>query len=286
MTRRAVKPICSLNAPMTRVYRGDCRDVLPALRHVRGKVDLVFADPPFNWRRAYENTTDALPRSGYITFTHDWLAACVEMLAPTGSLWVNIPDDWAAEIVVELKQMGLTLINWNIWHYRFGQNTRGRFINSKVHALYFAMDERQRTWNGDEILEDSDRAAVYGDPRTNGKRDGSPDGKRVPFDVWQGEGFARITGNNAERRPGHDNQLPEAYLARVIKACSNPGDLVLDPFLGSGTTLTVARALKRRGIGIERGPKTARSAIERIKEGQVRDVHAPVGLKRKRRAAA
>ena len=86
------------------------------------------------------------------------------------------------------------------------------------------------------------------------------------MDVWYGKYWGRIQGNNKERRPQHQNQIPEVYLERVILACSNPGDLVLDPFLGSGTTLTVARAHGRRSIGIEYSPETASSAWQRITE--------------------
>ena len=93
---------------------------------------------------------------------------------------------------------------------------------------------------------------------------GENKGLRVPMDVWYGKYWGRIQGNNKERRHEHHNQIPEVYLERVIKACSNPGSLVLDPFLGSGTTSTVARALGRRSIGIEHSAVNAKSAWERI----------------------
>ena len=104
--------------------------------------------------------------------------------------------------------------------------------------------------------------------------EGEGDGWQLPSDVWcretDGDGWGRVQGNSKERRETHQNQLPELYLERVIRACSNPGDLVLDPFLGSGTTSTVARALGRRSIGIEISQKYAESAFERIKAGAVR----------------
>lgn len=270
----APKPTHALKSPDTRIYVGDCRDVLAALPECReGKVDLIFADPPFNWNRAYDEWHDAMPDDDYLKFTYEWLDLCVNSLTPTGSMWVNIPDDWAAEIVVHLKQRKLKMINWCIWHYRFGQNTMGRFINSKVHVLYFARHEQKRTWNADPILEPSDRATTYFDPRTHNKKAGKS-GLRVPMDVWYGKFWGRIQGNNAERRANHDNQIPEVYLERVIRACSNENDLVLDPFLGSGTTCTVARELKRRSIGIEFSAANAASAFERISAGPKRIKHA------------
>ncbi len=263
-------PTHALTNPDTRVYVGDSREVLPRVPECAAKsVDLIFADPPFNWNRAYDKWDDDLPDAEYLQFTYDWLDLCVNALSQRGSMWVNIPDDWAAEIVVHLKQRKLHMVNWCIWHYRFGQNTQGRFINSKVHALYFCKDTRNRIWNADEILEPSDRATTYFDPRTHNKKEGTS-GMRLPMDVWYGKYWGRIQGNNAERRAAHDNQIPEVYLERVIRACSNPDSIVLDPFLGSGTTCLIARELGRTSIGIEYSAANAKSAFQRIEAGPIR----------------
>jgi DNA modification methylase len=265
-------PPHAMAGPDTRVYCGDCRETLPRIREAAaGLVDLVFADPPFNWNRAYDRWDDSMPREDYLDFTYRWLDLCVDALTARGSIWVNIPDDTAAEIVVYLKgEKKLEMANWCVWHYRFGQNTTRAFINSKVHALYFTKDPVNRVWNPQEVLEASDRASTYFDPRTLEKKDGMPAGQRVPMDVWYGPYWGRIQGNNKERRAYHDNQLPEVYLERVIRACTDPGMLVLDPFLGSGTTGVVARALGRRFIGCEFSPENAASAFERIGRGPVR----------------
>jgi site-specific DNA-methyltransferase (adenine-specific) len=254
-----------LEAPDTEVYVGDCREVMNALPEK--SIDLIFADPPFNWDVPYGEWDDLRPREEYLSFTQQWLDGCLRVLNDRGSLWVNIPDDTAAEIVVHLKHRGMVMINWCIWHFRFGQHRVGNFIVSKVHALYFARDRENRVWNPDAVLEPSDRAAIYDDPRT---RQTKQPGLRVPLDVWYGPLWGRIQGNNKERRKNHQNQIPEVYLQRVIRACSNEGELVLDPFLGSGTTCTVARALGRRSIGIEYSSQIARSAFERIQAGPIR----------------
>ena len=263
-----VTPAFSADDPDTRLYVGDCRDVLPSLPD-RGDVDLVFADPPFNWDVPYDGWKDGMPRDEYERFTFDWLDACVDVLSATGALWVNVPDDSAAEVVMHLKRRGLTMINWCVWHFRFGQHREGSFIMSKVHALYFARDAGNRTFNGDAVLEQSDRASIYNDKRTQAKDRNK--GMRVPMDVWYGKYWGRVQGNNGERRSGHHNQIPEVYLERVILACSNEDDLVLDPFAGSGTTSTVARAHGRRSIGVEFSQASAESAWERIAQiGMVR----------------
>lgn len=285
----APAPTFSTPGGNSRVWVGDCRRILSKLPEaLDGRVDLVFADPPFNWNRAYDKWDDAMPREDYLKFTREWLNLCRAALRPGGAMWVNIPDDTAAEIVMHLKtadgegQPALEMENWCIWHYRFGQNTKARFINSKVHALYFVkpggLVENQpgaRTWRPERVLEASDRATTYFDPRTLSKKDGMPSGQRVPMDVWYGQYWGRIQGNNKERRPGHDNQLPEVYLARVILSCSNPGDLVLDPFLGSGTTGVIAHALGRRFIGCEYSKDNAKRAFERIEDGPIRPPDVP-----------
>ena len=258
------------------MYLGDCRKRLGEIPEVKQrKVRLAFADPPFNWKRDYDRHEtghawdDDLHEDEYLAFTYEWLDLCVGALTEDGSIWVNIPDTWAAEIVCHLKK-SLTMVNWCIWHYRFGQNTTSRFINSKVHALYFCKDADNRVWNADEIVEVSDRRAIYGDPRTESKRDGMEAGMRVPMDVWYGQFWGRVQGNNKERRHYHDNQLPEVYLERVIRACSNEGDVVLDPFIGSGTTAVVAREHGRHFVGTEYSRENLKGAFERCGRGMIR----------------
>jgi DNA modification methylase len=276
------------NHSRARVFVGDCRDILRGLPEAQdSKFNLVFADPPFNWGRAYDKWDDQMRESDYLAFTYDWLDLCVQALRPGGALWVNIPDTWAAEIVCYLKGRGggvkdprengagkppalMAFQNWCLWHFRFGQNATERFITSKVHALYFIKAGAPHTWNPLEVLEASDRAAIYKDPRTQSKKDGMPAGKRVPMDVWYGQFWGRVQGNSKERRHYHDNQLPEVYLERVVRACSNPGDLVLDPFLGSGTTGVIAHALARNFVGCEFSPDNAARALDRIHHGPIR----------------
>jgi DNA modification methylase len=260
-TTKEITPTFQESNPETSLYVGDCREVLPRLKE-RAGVDLIFADPPFNWDVPYDGWKDGMPRDEYERFTFDWLDGCIDLLSPTGALWVNIPDDTVAEVVMHLKRRGLIMINWCVWHFRFGQYRNGSFIMSKVHALYFVKDSDNRTWNSDAILEQSDRASIYKDQRTHNKPNNK--GMRVPMDVWYGKYWGRIQGNNKERRHGHHNQIPEVYLERIILACSNEGDLVLDPFAGSGTTSTVARAHNRKSICVEFSQTNAESAWNRI----------------------
>lgn len=262
--------------PPSRIIIGDCREVLPQLPE--GAADCIFADPPFNLGEAYSVWRDTMPGREYREFTRQWLAATVPLLSARGSLWVNCPDEIAARVVTCLEdEHGLMLADWCIWHYRFGQWTNRRFVRSHVHALHFVRDANY-IWNPGSVLVDSDRASKYKDART--QQTNTP-GKRVPLDVWCGENdgpyWGRVQGNSAERRTqtkgalkDHPNQLPEVYLERVILSTTNEGSLVLTPFVGSGTELTVARALGRVGLGVEIGEAEAVSAAARIESGAVR----------------
>lgn len=219
------------------VITGDCLDVLPAL--AEGSVDLVFADPPFNIGYEYDVYADRQSPVDYLAFAERWLADVVRLLSPHASLWLAIGDEYAAEYKVRLDALGLTMRNWCVWHYTFGTHQNKKFGRSKTHLLYYVRDPKRFTFNADAVRVESERQRA-GDKRANPKG-------RVPSDVWT---FSRLCGNFRERT-GHPCQMPEVVLERVIRACSNPGDLVLDPFAGSGTTLAVAKRLGRRWCGIE-----------------------------------
>lgn len=255
--------------PDTRVIVGDCRDVLPTIK--AGSIDTIFADQPYNIGVKYETWDDNMPADQFWKFTYDWIDLCITALSPRGSFFLWLPPGIANRAAVHIEDRGLTLINDIVVVQRFGQHKDSGFISGHVRLLYFAKDKNRRTWNPSEILVPSLRATKYKDKRT--KETKNP-GKRVPFDVWGDDepNFGRISGShsNKERRPLHPNQVPEVVVKRALLATTNPGGLALDPFLGSGTTSTVARALGRRSIGIEISQKYAASAFERIKAGAVR----------------
>ena len=155
-------------------------------------------------------------------------------------------------------------IAWINWHYRFGQCGRSNWIDARCHCLVFAKNE-QYTWNPEDVLVDSDRATVYGDKRIHETERG---GKRVPGTVWgvpsDGQNWGRVQGNNQERRQGHPNQLPLVYLARLIRAYTNAGDRVLDPFCGSGTTAAVCQELGRSCHTIDVSSESLLSTVDRL----------------------
>jgi site-specific DNA-methyltransferase (adenine-specific) len=232
---------------------GDCVAILSALKEP--VADLIFADPPFNIGYKYDLYEDRRKYEEYFAWTESWMQACVQKaLRPHGTFWVAIGDDYAAEVRLIGRKLGLHLRNWVIWHYTFGQNTTRKFARSHTHLFYWTKDPKQFTFNDMEVRIPSARQTTYADRRAN------PKGK-IPDDVWS---FSRVCGTFNERVQWHPCQMPERVLERIIRVSSKPGDLVIDPFSGSGTTCCVAARLKQGYFGIDISQKYVTESLQRI----------------------
>ena len=234
------------------IVTGDCLQVLPTLP--AGCADLVFADPPFNVGYQYDVYRDRRPRAEYLTNVDEWLAAFVRVLKPTGTLCVAIGAEYAGHYQVRL---GLHDRNTIVWSYNFGPHQKAKFGRNHVPILHYTKHAKRFVFNAGAVRVESERQRA-GDKRAD------PRG-RVPGDVCQ---FPRVCGTFKERNTaGHGCQMPEALLERLIKATTNPGDLVVDPMCGTGTTLAVAKRLGRKWVGIELSKDYARAARERCEGG-------------------
>lgn len=232
---------------------GDCVEILQ--RAQEPFADLVFADPPFNIGYKYDKYHDSKASGKYLDWTREWIGQCVRVLKPQGSIYIAIGDEYAAHIKLILEdEHRLTLRNWIIWHYTFGQQTKTKFARAHTHILYFVKDPKRFAFNDDLVRVISDRQKKYRDSRAY------PAGK-IPDDVWNE--YPRICGTFSERT-GHPCQMPESLLARIIRASSNEGDWVLDPFCGSGVTATVAHKLGRRYTTIDLSASYVEAAKKRI----------------------
>ena len=248
---------------------GDCVEVMRAMPVA--SVDLVFADPPFNIGYRYDRYKDNLSGTDYVKWSAEWIGAASGILKPYGAMWVAIGDEWAAELCSLLKGAGLYMRNWVVWYYTFGVHCTTKFTRSHAHLLYFTKDRKYFTFNVDAIRVPSARQTKYKDKRANA------DG-RVPDDTWE---YPRVCGTHKERQGFHGCQMPEALLGRIIRACSNEGDRVFDPFVGSGTTLAVAKKLGRRYRGAELSANYAEQAHARVEGVAVGDTlcgEQPTGL--------
>ncbi|MFL5338826.1 MAG: DNA-methyltransferase [Gemmataceae bacterium] len=261
------------------VLTGDCVEWLGKLQP--GSVDLAFADPPFNIGYEYDQYNDKRHRDDYLAWADTWLAAVTRVLSSTGAFFLAIGDEFVAEHKVRLDALGLTMRNWIVWHYTFGVHCTQKFSRSHAHILYYVKNPKKYTFNADAVRVPSARQTTYADRRAN------PKGK-VPDDTWvlrpqEDERFfppesdtwyvSRVCGTFKER-VDHPCQMPEALLERIIRVASNPGELVLDPFAGSGTTLAAAQKLGRQWLGIELSEKYAEQVRQRL-------AGAPVSTRRR-----
>jgi modification methylase len=246
--------------PVDRVLVGDCIGELRRLPS--GSVDLVFADPPYNLQlerellRPNDTVVDGvdddwdkfLSFEAYDHFTRAWLSECRRVLKPDGAIWVIGSYHNVFRLGVALQDLGFWLQNDIVWRkVNPMPNFRGkRFTNAHETLVWAGRDRKSRvTFNYDGLKAGSDDVQMRSD---------------WLFPICSGpERLRDDTGRKA-----HPTQKPEALLHRVLVATTNPGDVVLDPFFGTGTTGAVARRLGRRFIGIERDPDYAKAAEERI----------------------
>jgi len=274
--------------PSQHIAVGDCLETMA--KWPEQSIDLIFADPPYNIGYEYDQYQDTKSGEAYVDWTCQWISACARLLKPTGSMYILIGDEYAAETRLHLKKLEkqglLAFRNWIVWHYTFGQNCRSKFNRSHAHLFYCVGSAALKKWkasdppfafNRDAIAIPSARQTTYADARAN------PKGK-LPDDTWylrpqlasgdpDMDYFAqdqdtwyvsRLCGTFGERVGWHPCQLPEALLERIIKLSSNEGELVFDPFTGSGTTLAVAALHKRSWLGCELSEDYAHKATERI----------------------
>lgn len=282
------------------IIQGDSIEILNA--GPEGWVDLVFADPPFNIGYLYHNYDDRKDVDEYVDWSERWMQAVYRALKPTGSFYLAIGDEFAADLCVRARRkIGFHMRNWIIWHYTFGQQTKKMFAKSHTHILYFSKEKpgpglENIIFNPDAVRVASARQTTYGDGRANPKGKLPDDtwflrpqetafheagfsqfakqNTTLPEDAWLPVDFfdprsdtwyaSRVCGTFAEREGWHGCQMPIAVLDRIIKASSNPGDIVLDPFNGSGTTVVSAALLGRKYVGIDQSAEYVSFAKQRL----------------------
>ena len=258
-------------AGRNRLYAGDCAEVM-AGRMAAGSVDLVFADPPYNLSgknlklvgnktggdyRMVNEDWDKMPDPGYGEFTDRWIGCCQRLLRDGGSIYVCCTMHNAGAVLGALKKSGLALRNVITWHKTNAMPsiTRRTFTHSSEFVAY-ATKGAGWTFNYFDLKAINPERQKNGDPKQM-------------RDVWQmpiAQGRQRLRSESG--RALHPTQKPEELVRRAIVASSNRGDLVLDPFMGSGTTAVVAERLGRGWIGIERSEEYRKHALARIERSR------------------
>ena len=244
-----------------RIIIGDCVTLMKDLPE--GSVDMVFADPPYNLQlggelhRPDNSRVDAVDDdwdrfadfATYDAFTTEWLSEARRVLKPEGTLWVIGSYHNIFRIGTALQDLGFWLLNDVVWRKTNPMpNFRGkRFTNAHETLIWAARDKRRKnyTFNYEAMKELNEGIQMRSD-------------WTLPLCT----GAERIKDGSG--RKAHPTQKPEALLFRCMMAATNPGDIVLDPFFGSGTTGAVAKRLNRRFIGLERDATYAEVARKRI----------------------
>ena len=263
--------------PLNQILHGNCIEILKSLPE--NSVDVIFADPPYNLQlqrdlyRPNMTKVDAVNDgwdqfdnfAEYDAFTREWLSASCRVLKETGTIWVIGSYHNIYRVGTRMQDLGFWILNDIIWIKNNPMpNFRGvRFTNAHETMIWAQKKQGAKyTFNHKSMKALNDDLQMRSDWNLN-----------------LATGKERAKSRNGTK--AHSTQKPEALLYRVILASSNPGDVVLDPFFGSGTTGAVAQRLGRSWIGIEREKKYIRLAQKRIDAVQRVDEDALTVEKRK-----
>ena len=244
-----------------RIIKGNCLEVLALLPPA--SVDLIFADPPYNLQLTddlhrpdmtrVESVNDQWDKfddfKSYDEFTETWLAACKHVLKPSGSIWVIGSYHNIFRVGRIMQDIGFWILNDVVWIKTNPMpNFRGvRFANAHETLIWASLTKGSRYSFNHQAMK------------------GFNNGKQMRSDWWiipLAKGSERL--RDEQGNTAHPTQKPEALLYRIILSSSNPGDLILDPFMGSGTTGVVAKRLHRDWFGIESNCKYIELAEQRI----------------------
>lgn len=214
-------------------------------------VDLIVADPPYNLGKDYGNNRDLRAWHEYEDFTKGWLGQAKRILKTSGSLYVFMGVRFISTLFRMMEEdLNLTFNGWITWHYTQGMGRKRGFSPRHEDILYFTKSE-EFTFNLDSVRV----------PQKYYRERNNMTGAN-PGDVWQ---FSHVHYCSAEREQ-HPTQKPEALMERIILASSNEGDVILDPFVGSGTTCRVADIRKRRWVGIDLNPEYVAMCERRLQQ--------------------
>jgi len=248
------------------IYQMDCVQALQ--RMPPNLVDLTVTSPPYNIGKEYETTVGV---DRYVAWCEEWIQGIERVSTSESAFWLNLgylalPDKAKCLPISYLlwDKIPFFLLQEVVWNYAAGVAARNYFSPRNEKFLWHVKNQGSYTFNLDQVR---DPNVKYPNQKKNGKLKCNPLGKN-PTDVWE---FPKVT-SGAQRaspeRTAHPAQFPVAVIDRIVRACSNPGDVVLDPFMGSGTTAEVALGAGRFVLGFELEPKYIDIAAARLSNFQ------------------
>lgn len=244
---------------LTTIYHGDALACLAAIPN--NSVNLIFADPPYNIGKRFGDFHDSWPSDNdYAEWCHSWLALCIEKLADNGSMYVMTSTQAMPYLDLWLRER-LTIQSRIVWHYDSSGVQARKYYGSMYEPLLFCVNNpKSYTFNAAAIEVEARTGAVrklidYRKPVPAPYKT-----TKVPGNAW----YIPRVRYRMDEYEDHPSQKPEALLDRIIKASSNEGDVILDPFAGTFTTCAVAQRLKRRSIGIELNEDYVKIGLRRL----------------------
>jgi len=258
---RIDKPVEDLGGCLDKTIIGDTFEVTGFLPE--GSVDLIIADPPYNLTKSYHGTTFSRQTTDdYEAYTRSWLSAVTPLLKEEGTLYVCC--DWESSLIIG-RVLGefLQIRNRITWQRDKGRGARSNWKNN-LEDIWFATKSDRYTFNLDAVKVRRKVVAPYradGRPKDWVESDEGDYRDTHPSNFWDD---ITIPFWSMAENTAHPTQKSEKLVAKMILASSNPGDIVLDPFLGSGTSSVVAKKLGRHYLGIERSEQYCLWAEERL----------------------
>jgi adenine-specific DNA-methyltransferase len=238
-------------------------DAIEALQNnvADNSVDLIFADPPYNIGKNFNGHKEKwISEEAYLKWCYQWLDLCIKKLKPNGSLYVMTATQFMPHFDIYLSKK-LNILSRIVWAYdSSGVQAKKYFGSMYEPILYCVKDKDNYTFNATDILVEAKTGAKR---KLIDYRKAVPtvyNSEKVPGNVWE---FARVRYRMDEYE-NHPTQKPIALLERIIKASSNKGDIVMDPFSGTFTTCFVAKELGRKCIGIELQDEYIKIGLRRL----------------------
>lgn len=259
---RRVNPVFTTS--LGRLYEADCMAVLPQLES--RSVDTIFADPPFNLNKIYgKRVSDTRADEDYLTWCHAWLLECVRVLKPGGALFVyNLPK-WNIHLGAFLVDHGLSFRHWIAIEHKSSLPIPGRLYPAHYSLLYLTLGKPRHFGKLRTPIETCRHCGGELKDYGGHRKAMNPKGVNLK-DVWTD--IPPVRHRKFKHSDRAANALSTKILERVIELSTKPGDLVLDPFGGSGTTFAVCEQRHRHWIGIEM--ESTKPIIDRLRQGEIR----------------
>jgi site-specific DNA-methyltransferase (adenine-specific) len=244
-----------------RIIKGDSLEALS--NEVRdNSIDLIFVDPPYNIGKNFNGHKDKWETDeDYLNWCYKWIDLCVRKLKSNGSMYIMTSTQFMPFFDIFIRKK-MTILSRLVWYYDSSGVQAKKYFGSMYEPILFCVKNPENyTFNADEILVEAKTGAKRKliDYRKNPPQIYSSE--KVPGNVWE---FARVRYRMDEYE-NHPTQKPVALLERIIKASSNVGDTVLDPFSGTFTTSFVAKQLDRKSIGIELQEEYVKIGLRRLR---------------------